>query len=211
MIVSRSARLCFVHVQKTGGLTVERMLGDVLPDLESLSGLGRGRHATLEQGLQVHPEIGDFWTFGFVRNPWARLWSWWSMIQRRLDAAAGGNEFVARRLSTNAFWRRVGTYDDFESFILQGLPAMPRLQRPQIDYLRTPSRSADFIGQTESLLADMDQVFAYLNSRPLLSQGDIRRNADPSGSTYREHYSARMIDTVAEYYAADIAYFGYNF
>lgn len=209
MLVSRSARVCFVHVQKTGGLTVEARLAEALSDLEPLDGLGRGRHARLDQALAVHPEIVDYWTFGFVRNPWARLWSWWSMVQRRLAGAEAGNAFVAKRLSTNRFWRRVGEYDDFERFVLDGVPAIPRLHTPQLAYLTAPGRRADFIGRTERLDDDLDEVFHRLGlAVPARSR---THNAAPPGPTYRDQFTPAMVDTVARAFKVDLDEFGYTF
>jgi hypothetical protein len=45
VIVSDSARVLFVHVQKTGGLTVQDLLRQALPDAAPVQGLGGGRHA----------------------------------------------------------------------------------------------------------------------------------------------------------------------
>src|SRR5688500_7273083 len=74
VIVSDSARVLFVHVQKTGGLTVQDLLRQALPDATPVQGLGGGRHAGLGAALKVRPELRDFYIFGFVRNPWARMW-----------------------------------------------------------------------------------------------------------------------------------------
>ena len=86
MVISDSARLLFVHVQKTGGSTIHNRLTEVLPDARQVKGVDR--HATLGQILRAEPELSAYWTFGIVRNPWARLYSWWAMIKRaEADAA----------------------------------------------------------------------------------------------------------------------------
>ena len=81
MLVSDAHRMVFVHVQKTGGVTVSKVLEDLVPDLRQVPERGI-RHTTLAQGLQREPELASYWTFGFVRNPWSRLVSWWAMVQR---------------------------------------------------------------------------------------------------------------------------------
>ena len=46
MMVSHEKRVLFVHVQKTGGSTIDRMLEEAIPDVAYLQGLRGGRHAT---------------------------------------------------------------------------------------------------------------------------------------------------------------------
>lgn len=209
VIASPSARVLFVHVQKTGGLTVEALLREALPDAHPITGLNDGKHAKLGTALRAHPELADYWTFGFVRNPWARLASWHAMIMRRHTGASSGNEVVAGRIRNNAFWSRVGAeLPDLESFVLRGPDEFRRLRTPQIQYLRTGDRRADFIGRTESLDDGVRTVFEHLGL-PLVEAAP-RRNAGPIRD-YREHFTPAMRDRVAEVFAADIRAFGYEF
>ena len=82
MMVSHEKRVLFVHVQKTGGSTIDRMLEEAIPDVAYLQGLRGGRHARLGPALKAYPELSDYFIFGFVRNPWARMYSWYSMMRR---------------------------------------------------------------------------------------------------------------------------------
>ena len=208
VIASASHRLLFVHVQKTGGLTVEALLKEVLDDAEAIRDLPDGRHANLAEALAARPELATYWTFGFVRNPWARLHSWHAMILRRKAAAESGNRVMARRMRNLDFWRRVGEdYTDFEAFVLRGPDEFPRLRMPQLDYLRVPGREADHIGRTERLAEDLSTVFDHFR---LPEPRIARRNAGPP-TDYREHYTDAMRDKVAEIYAPDIERFRYEF
>lgn len=208
MIVSPARRLLFVHVQKTGGLTIEALLKETVPDAEAIRDLPDGRHAHLADALAARPELAAYFTFGFVRNPWARLYSWHAMILRRKAAAESGNTVMARRMRNMEFWRRVGEdYTDFEAFVLRGPDEFPRLRTAQLDYLRTADREADFIGRTEHLAEDLATVFERLGlPRPPVEH----RNAGPP-SDYRVHYTDAMRDRVAEIFAPDIERFAYTF
>lgn len=208
-MVSRDARVLFVHVQKTGGSTMDELLARALPDAERVSGLKGGRHAGLGQALARHPEFRDFWTFGFVRNPWARLLSWYAMIERAAAGAAEGDAESLRRVTERPFWRRViADHPTFESFVLHGLDDVGRLHKPQIDYLTAPGRRADFIGRTENYAADLAAVFAHFGAAP--PEEEVRRNAGPSVD-YRERYTPAMRDKVADVFARDLDEFGYTF
>jgi len=201
--------MLFVHVQKTGGLTVEEMLRGALPDATPVRGLGGGRHARLGAALREHPHLEDYFIFGFVRNPWARMFSWYAMVQRRRETADAGHERVAGKMETNHFWATViNEVPDFETFVMDGPEKIKRLRIPQIRFLRARDRQADFIGRTESLESDMRAVFDRLG----LTAPDAapHNNAGPLDD-YRQHYTPRMRDRVGAVFADDVAEFGYKF
>jgi hypothetical protein len=208
VIVSHQARVLFVHVQKTGGSTVQSVLLDRLPGAEKLAGLPGAKHAHLGAALDRQPELAAYWTFGFVRNPWARLWSWWSMIDRRDDQRETGHAWATRRIANNQFWSGVLELGSFEAFVLEGPERFERLRTPQLDYLRAGDRRADLIGRTESFGSDLARACARLGLAP--PPEAPRRNAGPS-SSYRDHYTPAMRDRVAELFAADVDEFGYEF
>jgi hypothetical protein len=211
VIVSHPARVLFVHVQKTGGSTVQSVLLDRLPGAEKLAGLPGAKHAHLGTALEELPELATYWTFGFVRNPWARLWSWWSMIARRDEQRAGGHAWASTRVANNPFWAGVLELGTFEAFVLEGPERFERLRTPQLAYLRTEQRAADFIGRTETLAADLAKACDHLGIEP--PPEAPRRNADHTTATasYRDHYSATMRDRVAELFEPDLREFGYEF
>ena len=60
MMVSHERRVLFVHVQKTGGSTIDRMLEEAIPDVAYLQGLRGGRHARLAPALKAHPELKEY-------------------------------------------------------------------------------------------------------------------------------------------------------
>lgn len=224
MLISAEARAVFVHVQKTGGVTVERHLRTQLPDAEVL----RERHAPLTKALQRRPEVADFYVFGFVRNPWARLVSWWSMVDHWHRNGAGA-PIVARQQAReaagvvaddaaqdpmrglthqrNRFWKAVAGYGSFERFVLEGPAEWPRLRTPQVAMLAAPGREADFVGRTESLDTDFAAVCERLGVEP---PPPGRRNSSGHGH-YTDYYDDRTRQVVADLFAADVDRFGYRF
>jgi len=206
--VSDQYRLLFVHIQKTGGNTVRTMLNDALPDARNPFGT-LPKHAHLGGILKAEPGLTDYYVFGFVRNPWARMVSWWSMIQDAKLNADAGNEGAIERLRTNWFIRQVATtYDTFDDFVLRGPDDLPRLGTPQVRYLTTPHRQADFVGRTERLRDDVAAVFGHLG----LTVGEVpRANASAPRGPYQDFYTERTRQLVAQVYAEDVAAFGYTF
>ena len=176
MMASDEQRVLFVHVQKTGGQSVEHVLRRHLPDVRKVTGLPGAKHATYRAALRAHPELAGYWSFGFVRNPWARLWSWYQMIERRQATAERGNAWVAQRIERNDFWSGVLEHcPDFESFVMEGTERFDRLRRPQLDYLRDGDRQVDFIGRTETLAAGRHDGRRTARLRPRARPAQRRR------------------------------------
>ena len=209
MLISDERRMLFVHIPKTGGASVEQLLREMCPDARSVD---RQRHARLRRILARHPELEGYWSFGFVRNPWARMVSWYSMIETWNHRwwPASGRPQEAQWGSTrdgNPLWRAAADYTDFEDFILRGTAELDRLAMAQIDYLVDGDQRADFIGRTESLADDMARVQSELG---LPINAIPRRNTTSHGS-YRDYYSPAARDRVGEVYARDVEAFGYDF
>lgn len=203
MLISDSRRLLFVHVQKTGGMSIDRMLRAHVDDLRSVGPI----HSPLARILRAEPGLHDYWTFGFVRNPWARMVSWWSMIEHwyRVSGPGSGKDMTGRRL--NRFWVEAGTYQGFEEFVLRGTEEHRRLRTPQIDYLTAPHRRADFVGRTETYAPDVRAVVARLGLPPI----EIEQHNTSVHGHHREFYDDATRTRVAEVFAQDIDLFGYRF
>ena len=140
---------------------------------------------------------------------WARLWSWWSMIDRRSGQRDSGHEWATRRIDNNGFWSGVlRDLPDFEAFVLRGPDLFARLRTPQLRYLEDGERRADLIGRTESFAADLSRICDHLGIEA--PPQEPRRNAGPT-SSYRDQYTPAMRDQIATLFAADIAEFGYDF
>ena len=208
MRVSDQHRLVFVHVQKTGGNTVRGLLNEALPDARNPHGV-LPKHARLGGILKAEPALADYFIFGFVRNPWARMVSWWSMIQDAKSRADEGSPGAIERLRTNRFMRVVAaTYPTFEDFVLRGPDELPRLGTPQVRYLTTPHRKADFVGRTENLRADVTTVFDRLG----IQLGEVpRANASTPRGPYQDFYTDQTRLKVAMVFADDVTAFGYTF
>lgn len=209
VLISDSHRALFIHVQKTGGVTIRSLLETALPDARKHR-KPVNHHATLAQVLEREPELGDYWTFGFVRNPWSRLVSWYDMVQRFKARADEGRSGSRKHLVVNPFLGAVARdYPTFEDFVLRGPEDWERLRMPQLDYLRTAERRVDFVGRTESLNDDMHTVYRQLG---LAVPEDVpRKNKTVSHGDWRDNYTDRTRERVGELFAADVEEFGYEF
>ena len=204
MLISDSYRMLFVHVQKTGGVSMDRMMRAHIDDIRAVD----SRHAPLSRILKVEPALRSYWTFGFVRNPWVRMVSWWSMIERwnKVSGPQSGKDMTGRQLNT--FWLACGEYQGFEEFVMRGPDEHGRLRLPQIDFLTTKTRRADFIGRTETYDADVRAVMARFDLPPL--EEAERHNTSRHG-THHEFYNDVTRKRVGEIFAKDIRLFDYEF
>jgi len=207
MLISDTHRMVFVHVQKTGGVTVGQVLEEAVPDVRRWPERGI-KHATLAQLIDAEPELAAYWTFGFVRNPWSRLVSWWAMVERFDELARQGVERAQARFDNNAFLRTSREYVDFETFVMEGPAELDCLRTPQLTYLTSEAKTIDFVGRTESFQADLQHVFDHLG---LTFPAELpHRNRSPHAH-YTTYFSPKSRDRVAELFAPDIEAFGYEF
>ncbi len=202
-MIDHGRRLIFVHIQKTGGEAVTAALGGPRhpPD----------KHAS---AAELKASCGAalferYFKFAFVRNPWERLVSWWSMIEAmRLGAAAGG--------PANSFQRyvleRAGSFEDF--LLRCGDPVedhdgLKHIYRNQADYLTGADGAllVDFVGRFEHLQRDFDAAMARIGAAPIAL---AHVNASPH-THYSHYYSDVLAHHVGERYARDVAMFGYSF
>lgn len=208
MRASDSHRMLFIHVQKTGGSTIDAMLDREIPDTRSV---GKTRHAPLGKILQLESGLRDYWIFGFVRNPWARMVSWWAMIRDVLSRAENGDPECLQRIEVNpVFWKPASGYAGFDDFLEQGPKDLARFGRPQVEFLQEPQggRRADFIGRLETFDADIAAVRTRLG---LPSLESVPHDNATAHDEYREYYSNASRDLVGQIFAKDVSAFGYRF
>lgn len=208
MRVSDSRRVLFVHVPKAGGSSVDRIFDTEVPDARKVP--GRQRHAPYDRILLAEPDLADYWSFGFVRNPWARLVSWWAMVGKVFTRAEAGHPGALAKLRNHPeAWYPEGEYrDDFDRFVLEGTVALKKLGRPQVKTLSARGRQVDFIGRLESFDQDIAVVRERLGLPPVEAAPHVNRTKH---GDYRDFYTDETRDHVAEVFAADIEAFGYTF
>ncbi|MBK8167104.1 MAG: sulfotransferase family 2 domain-containing protein [bacterium] len=217
-MVSHQHRCIFVHIPKTAGTSIEKVLGFIdevawnaqdhrtIREVEpfaphQLRTLLRRRDSYLLKRMRnrahglpmaTAAQYREYFKFAFVRNSWSRVFSWYGNVMRDEEHR-----------------RRVGLQAEIplKEFLLR-YPEEWGL-RTQL-YWIADSRgdvTLDFVGRFENLDADFAHVCGVLGlpdrALPRLVAGDGRR--------YVDHYDAESIDIVRRRYAAEIARFGFEF
>jgi chondroitin 4-sulfotransferase 11 len=197
MVISARTRSIFVHIQKTGGVSIETMLRRGDPAIGS--SLHHGRRHLFARDIRplVASELWDgYFKFAFVRNPWDRLVSWYHMCAQ----ASAPNAF-ARHVQQNA-----RTFDEFVTRTTTGIAE--RTTWNQLDYVTDDDGNAivDFIGRYERLHEDSRHVGERLGLAADLPHANRSAHAH-----YRDYYTDETRDIVARRFARDIRHFGYEF
>lgn len=218
MPLSHRHRTIFIHIPKTGGTSIEAVLGmhgnredvGVVPYPDQTADRERfyGRHLTHMTAERLRAELNDeavfssYFKFSVVRNPWERLVSTCAWSGRKWATGQ-----MLDRQEFDAFVRR--THAAFAAVRGASQPAAlhPHVV-PQVAYLfDAAGRSCvDFIGRTETLERDWRVIRDRLGV-----DADLPTRMKSWHRPYREYYDADTHEMVAEIYASDIEAFGYHF
>jgi chondroitin 4-sulfotransferase 11 len=210
VFVSDSANLVFVHIQKTGGSTVDTLLRENVPDIYMVG----AKHGFAIQGINEVKGWDERFKFAFVRNPWARLASWYNMMTRaqEWERSKGQPENVVQ----NKLWHYVrdnsSTFEDFvynctdEVEVAEGV--YYSFAYNQLDYVTDDNGNllVDFIGRFENLEKDVREVFERVGIK-LASIPHLNRSSHRHYSTF---YTPETEMIVRERFKKDIEYFGYE-
>lgn len=231
MILSHAHKFIYIKTYKTGSTSIEAALSgicgpdDVITEAsEELRGVRqrpaqnfRLEHPAVPKRPLVkrllgrperhyHPSVGyyehmpawrvrtyvgeeiwrRYYKFTFERNPWDRQVSWYHYKTKNIDPSA--------RSSFEAFNRdrRRAYVENWDLYTFDGVVGV------------------DFVGRYENLSRDFDVVLERLGlaGKVELPRANI---SNSRGSDYHAYYTDTSRALVADWYAPEIAYFGYVF
>ena len=173
----------FIHVQKTGGMSVRETLYRCSP-IGHESGDAEGeRHFGLPELRARHPGIeSGRLSFGFVRHPVEWLISRWAFA-----VASGFPIHVQHRGTAAQVWMACCWSFNFEEFIDKYLERFPGIAtQTMFQKLGIWSdKPVDRIGRTETLAADL---------RRILDEAGERRSPDPVMPPRRNTTERQFVD-----------------
>jgi hypothetical protein len=203
MLFSQTGKFIFIHIQKTGGSSVEAALASFAPDairrfddLPEAHDPLKNRHLfASDLKKYLAEEIWDsHYKFAFVRNVWARQVSWYNMCIER--PATPFMRLVKREART------------FEEYLNLPHWRAERTRVNQADYVTDAAGNliVDFVGRFERITEDFRTICAHLRVSPKLPHINRGKPVD-----YRGYYNDRTRKLVADRFARDIEMFGYSF
>lgn len=189
----------FVHIPKTGGISICR----------SLFGNLAGGHDSIKnyQILFSKKDFLNYFKFGFVRNPWDRLFSAYNFLKH-----GGFND--SDREWANTHLSKFREFNHFvETWVNKKNIYRYRHFIPQSEFLCSPITQrilVDFVGFFENLESDFSYVKEKLGltEAVLVYENITQKNYKKD---YRTAYTDRTRNIVADIYRRDIEIFGYDF
>ncbi len=188
-------RCIFVHVPKTGGVSVAKSLFGHLVD-----------HKPLREYQLIFSanDYRKYFKFAFVRNPWARLVSAYTFLKAgglNADDAAWAKQYLAPYLTFEQFVKSRHTKESVQT---------AKHFRPQYLFLQDARQNMglDFVGRFETLQEDFQTICGRLGVEvELLHLNEGKK----SRSDFRSFYTPETVTIVREIYRQDIEQFGYTF
>jgi len=196
MIINHLHKFIFIHIPKTAGTSMTRVLE-----------FGGSEYMSAHRSARnLNEELGDKWkryfTFAFVRNPWERQVSWYRFLNLK-----------AREKEENF---DPGTFENFIKYLDNDWPDAEPISIPyafgqqQIDFITDVNgKLPRFVGRFERLSKDWRAICVKLKMpyRPL------PRLRHTGSYDYKLYYKRNpdLIEIVREQFKDDIKRFGYQY
>lgn len=183
---SRIVQMFSYWAPSAGKLVIDKMTRSRVSWALSLFFENFPKHMTAKQAKDVLPELiwNEYFKFGFVRNPWAREFSNFSMLKRN---------------------RKTCVANTFEEYILDYLPNN-YLEQSSFFYDQHGQQIVDFVGKFENLDVDLETAACRVGVKLRLPHLNKSTSSD-----YRSHYTEEMVNVVRMVYIRDITNFSYSF
>lgn len=192
-MIDHKNKCIFIHLAKTGGTSIEKCL--VQKDWWHVN--RKTKHLSAKSASIIYKDYwNEYYKFSFVRNPWSLMPSWYRF--RRVKENQGMDfksfllyyDFSSKTAAGEKSWLP-DTLSQFELLIENGQPLV------------------DFVGKFENLQENFNTVCDKIKvpHQKLLHVHKTNKKS----KHYTEYYNEETKQIVAEKYAKDIEYFGYEF
>lgn len=188
-MISHKHKCIFVHIIKTGGESIER----------SFRGNKQHRFAKTYKKQIGDKKWNNYFTFTFVRNPWDKMVSQYFYIKKHIKEKY--------KLTFREFILEFKSCSESEYINGKGIPV--KFNPIQLPWILDDDGNClvDYIGRFENLQQDFhiicDKIGIPRRQLPHLNKTNHKH--------YTEYYDDETRQIVAEKYAKDIEYFGYEF
>ena len=191
MRISHKHKFVFIAVMKTGSTSVRNTLNDYSDIISNSDKNSPYTHHTNVRKLEKHFDEknwnwDDYFKFSFVRNPWDRTISVYKYLLK-----------LKNKSWVREYLKETGS---FSEYVKHG-----RYYPSQADQLNNIS---DFyIGKFENLQEDFNIVCDKIG----ITKQQLPHKNPTKHKHYTEYYDDETKSIIAEKYAKDIEYFGYEF
>ncbi len=231
MISHPEYNFLYVAVTKTGCHTIKQALvasgmatkaNKKTPSEELLWRHPQHYTALEERQLIGEEEYNKRFKFTFVRNPWARLLSFYTSIYRSREGRRQGLMTYEDAINPEKFneW----AVDTLTNRIVEKCPRkyptcdhQRIIHWPCLDWITDKDGKiiVDFVGRHETLKKDYKKVLSLIEARatcPMPRYVPLKRvNVSNLGFDYKHYYSDETRDLVSNHFEKDIEEFGYEY
>ena len=205
-MISHKHKFIFIHIPKCGGTSIEHSLlknenvTKITDDVKQkyriyyTHGGVDVQHRKIDQFKDAREK--NYFTFTFVRNPWERFLSEYFYIKK--FKGCGCDDFDKKFPTFKHFVKNNGIKCCWYAH-----------DYPQIDFVFNANQNklTNFVGRCEDMQYDFDYVCGKIGIPKIeLSHRNLTNH-----NRYSEYYDDETRSIVAEKYAKDIEYFGYEF
>lgn len=184
-MISHEHKIIFIHCHKCGGESIEQAIfgkSDTGYNGDQYEGSPRKHWGYQDYITEYGADIcEEYFVFSFVRNPWDQIISRLSYRNKRFGEEVSINSDEIKRVVQ--FWCKKSCAS------------------------LTNNGSIDFIGRFENL----DKDFSVVCEKIGFDHVTLPHVNKSNHKHYTEYYDAETKQLVAEKYAKDIEYFGYEF
>ena len=201
--ISFSHSYCWLQIPKCGSSSIRTHLNHHTE--KSLTGLGGQPQDIADwKKFEYKKEYLDLFNFAFVRNPFDRLLSCW-IDKVKLHHRWSKNKYQGKNkhyLIDNNF-----SFKEFAAKICKEKNFRDGHWKPLLEFF--PERHLDFISKFR--LENLQEDFNIVCDKIGIPQQQLPHTNETKHKHYTEYYDDETKQIVAEKYAKDIEYFGYEF
>jgi hypothetical protein len=194
-MISHDYKFIFLHIPKTAGLSIIKILDKYNPDE-----IYYYSHPRIRKYNKVKNKNLNYFVFTFVRNPFSRILSAFNYLKN------GGVNIQDRRIRNRYKLDEI----DFKTFVKNNIKndsINTDHFKPQLHYLDYDVKKINFIGKFENLHEDFNTICDKIG----IPRQELPHKNKSKHKHYTEYYDDETREIVAEKYAMDIEYFDYRF
>ena len=207
MIYSEKNKFLFIHVPKTAGTSIRRLLQSHYEDGITNGSFNKSdwnyHHVTASK-FKIHfgeEKWNEIYKFAFVRNPWDWLVSYYHYAIQSEDIAKSPDK------QTNKWLHNMRQVKDFDEFVYRD-NLLPFPQYLWVTDINDPNEIiVDYVGRVENISQDFNSIKLLAN----LHLPDLPVINKSKHDHYSTYYTKAMVKRVEDRYGQDISMFDYKF
>ena len=198
-MISKEHKCIFIHVPKTGGTSIEKVFKTKMPS--------SCKHLTMsDYENELKTEIEKYFIFSVIRNPWDRLVSYWKHRQGKPHAPIDGK--------INEFGKWLKFISSLDLNNLNGVTVRGNIHdfKTGLDLqFKCLVNNKNEINANLIRFENLQQDFNTICDKIGIPRQQLPHRLKTKHKHYTEYYDEETKQIVAEKYAKDIEYFGYQF